>query len=134
MKRWAGAEDWEVILPSRDAKVILRRFQNRFFVTSTTAGRQWSLELQRGGDITQARSDLRAAFASAANKYYVADMSGHYRAKVSALLISLLFLNAIVSIFCRRYLPLWRQHIVLALAAGWLLASYYFIFLRAQLL
>jgi Heparinase II/III-like protein/Heparinase II/III N-terminus len=133
MSRWFGVEDWEMILPNRDGQLTLRRFHDRFDVSSATSESLWSLDSQLGPDVKQAKINIHAAFASSAAKYRVADMSGNYRGKVTVLLIGLLGLSMGASFLCRRYRPVWKSIVTFVLAAGWLLVSYYFVFVRAQL-
>lgn len=133
MQRWAGAEDWEVVLPTPGGPVTLQRHQMRVEVSAALANRIWSLELEPGPDISQARADLHAAFSEAKGKYGTADMSWVYRVKVTAVLLVVLLLNTIVLRVMRRYRPAWVALAGLMLAASWLGLSYYFVFLRAQL-
>ncbi len=132
MHRWTGAEDWEVILPTGAGRVTLQRRQGRVDM-SAPAGHIWSLDLESGPDVSRATADLRAAFAAASKTYGTADMSGTYRVKVTVVLLVALLLNTIILHVVRRYRPAWTSPLGFILAAGWLLMSYYFVFVRAQL-
>jgi len=132
MHRWAGAEDWEVILPTGVGQVKLQRRQGRIDM-SAPSGRIWSLELEPGPDVSQATTDLSTALASASEKYRTPDTSVTYRIKVTVLLLVALVLNAIMLRVVERYRPAWTLASGYILAAGWLLVSYYFVFVRAQL-
>jgi hypothetical protein len=92
-----------------------------------------SLELEPGPDVSRARAHLRAALDTASKKYSTADMSGTYRLKVTVVLLVALLMNAIMLRVLRRYRPAWTSPMRFVLAAGWLLVSYYFIFVRTQL-
>ena len=132
MHRWTGAEDWEAILPTGVGQVKLQRRQGRIDM-SAPSGRIWSLELEPGPDVSQATTDLSTALASASEKYRTADTSVTYRIKVTVLLLVALVLNAIMLRVVERYRPAWTLASGYILAAGWLLVSYYFVFVRAQL-
>jgi len=132
MQRWTGAEDWEVILPTGVGQVKLQRRQGRIDM-SASSGRGWSLKLEPGPDVSEATTELSAALASASEKYRTADTSLTYRVKVTVVLLIALLLNAIILRVVRRYRPAWTLVLGFILAAGWLLVSYYFVFLRAQL-
>jgi len=132
MQRWTGAEDWEVILPTGVGQLKLQRRQGRIDM-SASSGRIWSLELEPGPDVSQATTDLSTALASASEKYRTPDTSVTYRIKVTVVLLVALVLNAIILRVVGRYRPAWTLALGFILAAGWLLVSYYFVFLRAQL-
>jgi len=100
---------------------------------SAPSGRIWSLELEPGPDVSQATTNLSTALASASEKYRTADTSVTYRIKVTVLLLVALVLNAIMLRVVERYRPAWTLASGYILAAGWLLVSYYFVFVRAQL-
>jgi len=133
MHRWTGAEDWEVVLPTSAGPVTLQRRQERINIGPTPDGRVLSLTLEAGPDVSQAKADLHNALAVVAEQYGTAYMSGQYRGKVTMVLLVALVLNVIVLRAARRYRPSWKPPLGLILASGWLLMSYYFIFVRAHL-
>jgi hypothetical protein len=132
MQRWGGEEDWEVMLPTGAGRVTLQRRQGRVDMSAPSV-RIRSLELEPGPDVSQAKANLAAALASASKKYRAAEMSVTYRVKVTVVLLVALLLNAIILRVVRRYRPAWTLPPEIILAAGWLLVSYYLVFLRAQL-
>jgi hypothetical protein len=132
MHRWEGAEDWEVILPTTAGPVMLQRHHGQIH-SSAPSGRTWSLELAPGPDVSKPTADLRAALATVSEKYGTADMSGTYRMKVTLALLVVLLLNAIALRVVWRYRPAWTSVLGFMLTAGWLLLSYYFVFVRAHL-
>lgn len=132
MQRWEGAEDWEVMLPTADGPLVLRR-QHGQISSSGSPGHSSSLEMAPGPDVSGPTAELRAALTSASEKYGTADMSGVYRLKVSVALLAVLLLNGIAVRLARRYRPAWAAPLGFMLFAGWMLLSGYFIFLRAQL-
>ena len=101
---------------------------------SMPSGRNWSLDLELGPDISRATNFLRSALSAASAKYYTKDMSVAYRAKVTAVLLVALLLNAIIFRVFRRYRPTLTLPLKIILPVAWVLVSYYFVFVRAQLI
>src|SRR5260221_14614320 len=128
----SGGEDWEVILPTGVGQLKLQPRQGRIHMNASS-GRNWSLELEPGPDVSQATTDLSTALASASEKYRTPDTSATYRIKVTVVLLVALVLNAIILRVVGRDRPAGTWALGFILAAGWLLVSYYFVFLRAQL-
>ena len=132
MLRWAGAEDWEVILPTEAGPVTLQRRDGTVDM-SAPSGRVGSLELEPGPDVSEATARLHSALATVSRNYGTADMSGTYRLKVTVVLLIALLMSAIVLRVVRRYRPAWTSPMGVVLATCWLLLSSYFIFIRAHL-
>ncbi len=95
MQRWTGADDWELNLPTGAGRVTLKRRQGQVDM-SVPSGRIWSLQLEPGADVSQAKTNLATALASASKKYGTANMSVTYRAKVTVVLLVALLLNAVI--------------------------------------
>ena len=132
MLHWAGDENWELVLPIADGLLKLQRRQGRID-TSSTQDSTGSLDLVPGPNVSNARAELHAAFAAAAVKYGVADMSGVYRLKVTMVLLAALLLNTVVLRFSRRFRAVWTQTLSIFLSTGWVLLACYFVFIRAHL-
>jgi hypothetical protein len=133
MRRWAGAEDWDALLPTSIGSLTLQRREALVEVSAGPSGPTWSLMLKPGPEVSQATADFRSAFAVAAEKYGVADMSGVYRVKVTVVLVVVLLLNAILTRAVQRYRVARGAFLGCVLMGGWLLLSCYFVFLRANL-
>ena len=132
MQRCTGADDWELNLPTGAGRVTLKRRQGRVDM-SVPSGRIWSLQLEPGADVSQVKTNLATALASASKKYGTANLSVTYRAKVTVVLLVALLLNAVILRVIRRFRAAWTRPLGIFLAVAWLLISYYFVFLRAQL-
>ena len=133
MQRWRGAEDWEVILPTTSGTISLRRMSGRLGA-SGYAGRSWTVDLAPGPDISRSRAALRAALAVASKQYGGVDISGAYRLKVTVVLLLALMLGAIALSITKRYRPSWTTSLAVMQVVGWLLLSYYFVAVRANLI
>lgn len=134
MRHWTDAENWEVLLPTSIGLLTLQRREALIEVSSAPSGPIWSLDLEPGQEVSQAIADLRGAFEAAAEKYGVVDTSSVYRVKVTVVLVVALLLNAILTRSVQRFRPAWSvSFLACILMAGWLLLSFYFISLRANL-
>ena len=132
IQRWAGAEDWEAMLSTTAGLVTLRRSHGQIAM-SMRSGRALSLMLKPGPDVARQTADFRVSLTSASGNYGAADMSGTYRLKVTVVLLIALLLSAIALRVARRFRPAWNAPLGVVLTAGWLLLSFYFVFLRANL-
>ena len=83
--------------------------------------------------MSAATTDLRAALAGASTKYGAADMSATYRLKVTVVLLAGLLLNGVVLRVIRKYRPQMAVPLEVVLAGCWVLVSFYFLLIRAQL-
>ena len=132
MHRWTGAEDWEVVLPTADGPVTLQRRQGRVEVQHRRPAHR-SLELEPGPDVSRRGPTSVLPCSRPQRKVRRGGNVGMVPRKVTLVLLVALVLNAISGARLRRYRLAWRSPLVFVLTAGWLLVSYYFIFVRAQL-
>ena len=133
MQRWEGGDDWELILSTSSGEVTIKRVDGRIEVVAGPR-RIGYLQLDPGPDVSKEIADLRATLKLSSASYGSADMSGIYRVKVTAVLLVTLVLSVIALRVVRRIRPTLASFLKIALAAGWLLMSGYFIFVRAQLI
>jgi hypothetical protein len=133
MQRWEGADSWELALQTAAESITLQRRDGRIHLISA-AERTRTLRLQAGPDVSRARAALRAAFAEASRKYGAADMSSTYRLKVTTVLLVGLLLNGVALRVIRQFRPQVALSAEVVLAGSWMLASFYLVMIRAQLL
>jgi len=132
MQRWNSADDWELRFPGANGPATLKYFDGHITMLASE-GRAWSLRLSSGPNVSEAKAVLRSALKAASTKYGTFDTSLRYRAKVTLFLLALLILNAAGLIIVGRIRPNFRFALGAVLIVAWLLTSYYFIYLRAQL-
>jgi hypothetical protein len=133
MRHWERADDWELELPTVNGAVSVKRQDGRIDVVAGP-GKISTLQLNPGSDISRETAELRTALKVASTNYGAADMSGIYRLKVTVVLLVTLLLSVVALKVVRRIRPAMVTFLKIASAAGWLLMSGYFIFLRAQLI